>query len=106
MPRHDSVEFCWCFLALRRYYTLAGRARKTNFRGFHESLDAVVDHDGDRADGDGECGHAGQDGPDAPKAIVDDRSNDERNLDGMACVASRSRFVLIVLSFGPLQRRK
>ena len=65
-----------------------------------------MDHDGDRADGDGECGHADQDGPDAPKAIVDDGWNHERNLGGMACVASRSRFVLIVLSFGPLQRRK
>ena len=70
----SGLRACGCVLLLCRHPTLAVGAGN-EFKGFPKSPNAVVDHDGDRADGDGECGHADQDGPDAPKAIVDDGSN-------------------------------
>jgi hypothetical protein len=54
-------------------------------------MKAIVDHDGDRARGDGECRHADEDGPDASTAIVDDGAKHERDLDGRVAVPSTSR---------------
>jgi hypothetical protein len=43
---------------------------------FSESLDAVVDHDGDHAHGYGDNRHADQDGPDTSKANGAKHEND------------------------------
>jgi hypothetical protein len=50
---------------------------RNEIRGLLYSLNAVVDHDGDRAHGDGEYRHADQDGPNTSTAIADDGAKHE-----------------------------
>ena len=46
--------------------------RQSSSGSFSKSLHAVVDHDGNHADGDGDGQHASRDNPDARNPVVDD----------------------------------
>jgi hypothetical protein len=54
---------------------LGRHKRAGEFAAFPESPDAVVDHDGDHAHGDGDRCHPGLDGADASKSMVDERAD-------------------------------
>ena len=75
MPCGDSAESAGAFWT--HYATALVDKGKNESAGFSESLDAVVDYDGDRADGDGHRCHPGQDGADAAQAIIDHGSDHE-----------------------------
>ena len=54
---------------------LSPKGAGDEFKGFPESPNAVVDHDGDRLNGDTECRHPDQDSPNPSTAVVDDDAN-------------------------------
>ena len=104
----------WCAMSRRVHLvrivpsTLSPEGLESNSRAAPKSPNAVVDHDGDRLDGDSECRHPDQDGRNPSTAIVDDEPESLRRFRWQAPAASRSRiflFVIVLTAFASTQSR-
>jgi hypothetical protein len=84
--------------------------RQSSSGSFSESLHAVVDHDGNHADGDGDGQHASRYNPGARNPVVDDGANRARGFAGNLRRSSiptaggglkRDRLAEVANAFGP-----